>query len=122
MAGRPRKADKYGGHIAQAEDLIADRLPDLIENLLVLAKGVRMKDVGADGTVEYYTEPPNFKANEYLLNRIMGKPTERHEVTGEDGGPVQVDLSRLPASELEALGRIAERLADERPGSGQAGG
>lgn len=77
--GRPRKADKYGGHILAAENLIADRLPDLLENLFRLAEGVEVQKADANGNPRVYSQPPDRQANEYLLNRIMGKPTERVE-------------------------------------------
>jgi hypothetical protein len=31
------------------------------------------------------------KAIEMLLNRVFGKPTERREVTGADGGPIELN-------------------------------
>jgi hypothetical protein len=77
--GRPKKTEKYGRHIVEAEDLIADRLPELVENLFVLAGGVRVQEENANGGVYTYTKPPDYKSNEYLINRIMGKPTERYE-------------------------------------------
>lgn len=88
--GRPRKADKYGGHIAAAEDLIADRLPSLVENLFRLADGVNVKEVDDEGGVDYYTKPPDRQANQYLIDRIMDKPRQSVELGGEDGGPLKV--------------------------------
>lgn len=81
--GRPRTAVKHAGPIAKAEKQIADRLPSLIENLFILADGVTVEE---DGIV--YRRPPDRQANEYLINRILGKPTERQEVSGVDGGPI----------------------------------
>ena len=46
-----------------------------------LAIGHRATD--DDGRI--YTTSPDRQALEYLLNRLMGKPTERNEVTGKDG-------------------------------------
>jgi len=51
---------------------IADHLPELIDNMLRLASG----------------DPPDRAANEYLLNRIMGKPIERQEHSGPNGAPI----------------------------------
>lgn len=78
-AGRPRKREKHAGQVAKAEKKIADRLPELVDNLLVLADGVKVKEVAADGVVDIYVKAPDRQANEYLVNRILGKPTERHE-------------------------------------------
>ena len=70
--GRRKKADKFARPIAQAEKRIADHLPELIDNMLRLASG----------------DPPDRAANEYLLNRIMGKPIERQEHSGPNGTPI----------------------------------
>lgn len=89
--GRPKKADKYRGKIERAEKQIADRLPELIENLFRLATGVMIEDINPiTGEKDIYQKPPDYKANEYLVNRIMGKPTERQEVFTPDGADVYV--------------------------------
>ena len=36
--------------------------------------------------------PPEFKANEYFVDRLGGKPKQGVEVTGEDGGPIHIDM------------------------------
>lgn len=40
--------------------------------------------------------PPDRNANAYLVDRILGKPTETHEHSGEDGGPIKVYLNVDP--------------------------
>src|SRR5262245_57535608 len=100
--GRPKKVDKYAGAIARAEKKIADRLPQLIENMFVLADGgyERVEEqwapagslwVGSGDSLRrmYPDRDPaelvlvkrtistadrDRQANEYLINRIMGKP------------------------------------------------
>ncbi len=109
MAGRPRKTDKYGGHIAQIEDMIADRLPSLVENLLELADGVTVQEVTAEGGVRVYTRPPDRQANEFLINRILGKPTERRELTGADGDPlISAEAQRRMLGNERALSLACE--------------
>jgi hypothetical protein len=76
-AGRKAKAAKFEGPIAGAERKIADRLPELIDNLFALASGF-------DG------EPPDREANKYLLDRILGKPRER--VEAEHSGALDVGV------------------------------
>lgn len=89
--GRPRKADKFSGAIAKAEKQIADRLPQLIANMLVLADGVFVEETNAvTGEQQVYKRPPDRQANEYLINRILGKPIERQEIGGVDGGLIEV--------------------------------
>lgn len=72
-AGRPRTAIKHTAQVASAEKRIADRLPRLIDNMFALADGV--KEINGAGAV--YTRPPDRQANEYLINRVLGKTPER---------------------------------------------
>jgi hypothetical protein len=78
-SGRKPNADKYIGPISRAEQRICENLDDLIDLAFVRARGYMAKDVGPDGEVEYYETPPDLKAIIYLVDRVMGKPTERHE-------------------------------------------
>ncbi len=78
-AGRKSKQDKHKLAINRAEKQIKDRLPDLIDNLFELAEGVEVQEVDKDGKTRIYSRPPDRQANEYLINRIMGKPVERTE-------------------------------------------
>lgn len=60
-----------------------------------LANGVLVQDVNPITGERYvYQEPPNRQANEYLINRVMGKPVERQEIGGDDGGPLVVKILR----------------------------
>jgi hypothetical protein len=79
-AGRPRKRDKFERPIATAEKTIAGWLPELIDLKMQLARGVLI-----EGQTGVYQTPPDGKAIEYLIDRIMGKPTQRQEVEGEIG-------------------------------------
>jgi hypothetical protein len=103
-SGRKRKADKFAGPIDEAERRIADRLVDLIDYLFELAEGVTVQEKDRHGNTKVYTRPPDRQAIEYLINRIMGKPTERTELAGQDGGPVEITSDTLvhAAAELEA--------------------
>lgn len=80
-AGRKPKAEKFENVITKADKRIAANLVRYIENLEALADGVTVQEVDKDGNERIYTRAPDRQANEYLLNRIMGKPTERHEHT-----------------------------------------
>lgn len=116
--GRRPKAQKFARPIARAEKQIADRLPELIDNLFVLASGgyERVEEEWQPAGLIYIGSgefahrafpdlPPDElvlvkrkssiadkdrAANEYLVNRILGKPTERAEVTGANGGPIEL--------------------------------
>ena len=104
-AGRPKKAEKYAGQIAATEDRIADRLPQLLGNLLKLANGgfdqIEEKWLPAElvtkGSGEFESRvfpdlpaqqpvlverkksraAPDRAANIYLVDRILGKPTAK---------------------------------------------
>ena len=96
-AGRKAKRDKHAGAINKAEKRIKDRLPELIDNLFELAEGVEVQERDANGAVKVYSRPPDRQANEYLLNRIMGKPTERHE-TENRSETTHVFITQLSAA------------------------
>lgn len=116
--GRRPKAQKFARPIARAEKQIADQLPALIENMLHLAHGgyERVEEEWQPAGLIYIgsgefarrafpdLEPDELvmvkrkasiadkdrQANEYLVNRILGKPIERQEIAGADGGPIQL--------------------------------
>jgi hypothetical protein len=116
--GRRPKAIKFARPIARAEKQIADRLPELIDNLFVLASGgyERVEEEWQPAGLVYVgsgefarrafpeLEPDvlvmvkrkssiadrDRQANEYLINRILGKPIERAEIAGANGGPIQL--------------------------------
>ena len=92
-AGRKPKDEKFKQPIARAEKQIADRLPWLIDRMMELAEGVRVEKYGLTGLV-VYQQAPDYKAIAYLVDRIMGKPTERREITGDDGAPLFPDFEK----------------------------
>ena len=120
--GRPCKADQNAGAVTRAEKQIRDRLPELIDNMLVLASGgyERIEEQWAPagslyvGSGEFLRrmypqlDPDELvlikrtrsiadrdrAANEYLINRIAGKPTERQELTGPDGAAIAFEFTK----------------------------
>lgn len=102
-AGRKPKGIKSLTPIALAEGRIVDRLPQLIDNLFALADGVTVQEETPQGGTKIYSRAPDRQANEYLVNRIMGKPTERKEVSGPDGAPIQMDVTKMSDAELHAI-------------------
>lgn len=106
-AGRKRKADLYQAHIRAAEHKILDRLPEIVDWLLTLAEGVRVEETGLTGTPFTYQKPPDRGACEYLMDRIMGKPTQpfvvreaAERLAAQLGVPVQEVLTT--AEQLKA--------------------
>ena len=78
-AGRKPKAEKFETVINLAERQIVDKLPKLLDNMMDLANGVAVEETDAYGEKKVYERPPDRQACEYLINRIMGRPTERTE-------------------------------------------
>lgn len=130
-AGRPRKADRYAAPIAAAEDTIADQLPRLLKNMLKLANGGYYEDevelapagVVTTGSGEFESKvfpdkpddelvvvkkkrrkaAPDRKANEYLIDRILGRPTQAVEIDADPDGSLEVTAAAMSqaAHELE---------------------
>ena len=99
-AGRKAKRDKNGTAIQQAERRIRDRLPELVDRMFELANGV-LVEVSIDGR-SVYQRAPDYKALSYLIDRIMGKPTERKEVSGPDGAPIPFKLYEVAEASPDA--------------------
>lgn len=109
-SGRKRKDVKHETAIAQAENRIVDRLPSLVDNMFHLAMGgyERVEEqfapagslfigTGKDAVAMYPDKPDDElvlvkrvvsfadkdrAANIYLIDRIMGKPTQQTELSG----------------------------------------
>jgi hypothetical protein len=79
-AGRKRKTEKFVTQIQRAEKKIADKLPWVVDKMLELAEGVTVREFGPGGPI-VYQRAPDLGALKYLADRIMGKPTERADVT-----------------------------------------
>jgi hypothetical protein len=89
---KPKPTTKVVADYHQAaRDKIGPRLCDIIDQLFVLAMGV------TDGEGRYLV-PPDRQANIYLLDRILGRPTERSELTGSDGGKLAIEFEHALAS------------------------
>lgn len=151
-AGRKAKAEKFKQPIARAEKRIADGLPQLIDNMLMLANGgyERVEEEWQPAGLIYIgsgefarrafpeLEPDKLvlvkrkrsvadrdrAANEYLINRILGKPTERQEVSGPNSGPIPVqafDYAAAIAPIADGSGEDSDPSStDEGAGDGEA--
>lgn len=91
-AGRKPKAEKYARPINAAEKKIADHLPLIVDALLELAQGVHVEATTPEGEPIVYQKPPDRGAAEYLLDRIMGKPMQRQEISGDATKPIVVKV------------------------------
>jgi hypothetical protein len=92
-AGRKKKSEKFETQIQRAEKKIADKLPLLVDKALELAEGVLSEEFNLlTMKKSVYQKPPDLGAIKYLVDRIMGKPTERQELSGPDGGSIPVQF------------------------------
>jgi hypothetical protein len=71
-----------------------------------------------------YHRPPDRAANIYLIDRVLGKPTEKHEHTGQDGDPLfarERTISTLNDPELLALACELDRRLAQTDGTNSGG-
>jgi len=82
----------------RAEMYVARNLPKYLKKLHELAMGIALVKETKLGP-KVYVEAPDRQALQYLIDRGLGKLPERVELTGEEGGPVEV-LPWAPAALL----------------------
>lgn len=123
-AGRKTKAEKFAGPVAAAEQIIVDQLPAIVHAQIDLALGATVQEVDREtGGLIVYTRPPDARAGQYLIDRILGKPTQRTELTGADGGPLAVTMSDDErAARAADLFDTARARRDGLAADGQPGG
>jgi hypothetical protein len=117
-SGRKPKAQRHEGPILAAEARIVAHLEKAIDNVCALADGILCQRVTPEGTIDVFEKPPDLRANRYLIDRILGRPTQAVEVSGPDGEAVPVDLSLLGIDELRQLRGIARQLDRQRSDRG----
>lgn len=132
MAAKPKTKSKRGGPrpgsgrptkdvtklraeiVAETEKVICDALPQLIKNMLVLANGgyerVEEKHTDAEGLgILTLTErkvsiaEPDRGANQYLIDRILGKPKQQVDVNDVTSGQADADPVAAAAAIKAAL-------------------
>ena len=99
----------------------ADAVANALFEALLATRGITIR-VG-DGRDELALTPDyatRIVAAREILDRGLGRPRQAVELTGEDGGPIELedvvglDLRRLSDGELEALQRLVARATTER--------
>lgn len=82
-AGRKPKREVFEGEITKADRRLAKNLIRHIENMERLANGILVQETNTKtGATFVYVASPDRQANEYLINRVMGKPIERQQHSG----------------------------------------
>lgn len=86
--------------IAQAKGLsyLVVRQKDTGKIVRLAEHGAKLKLADDEAVVEVWSKDPSTPAYTDLINRADGKPIERHELSGPDGGPIpQVIHEHVPA-------------------------
>lgn len=91
-----KRSERNKQYIAETEREIAKKLPTLLQAIYDLAVGVYIGEEGEDGTVRVYRERPDRQALQWLLERVLGKTPERHELVALDN--VAMVIPWAPAS------------------------
>ncbi len=98
--------------VDKAEMYVLRNLPRYLKKIQELAMGIQIAKETKLGP-KIYAEPPSLPALTYLADRGLGKIPQRHELTGEGGGPVTV-LPWAP-HDMVGEGNIIEGEATEVP-------
>lgn len=81
--GEKKSREEVNKLIKMANGKISDSLPEIIDKLIEIGRGVRAVGHERGNGAEYvYDIPPNFKALEYLCNRVLGKPVDESTLGG----------------------------------------
>lgn len=84
----PNTVYKWNGIVDEVVEILLDRAADSAYDILEgnVVKASMVKVAGLDSTEEKVRQDV---ASE-VLDRVMGKPTQRQEISGPDGGPVEL--------------------------------
>lgn len=91
------------------QDWVISRLVDNVERAMT-AEPVRDREGNETGVYVYNGSVAN-KALE-LLGKHLGMFTDKHELTGKDGGPIETRDATFDEMSTEELAKLAVRLAD----------
>lgn len=107
--------NSYKEKIAKkVEKRIGEQFETLVDNAMQLAQGITVAEVQEDGGVKAWTEKPNLNAIIYLLDRLMGKPTQRQEIKDDKSGITVIEkmIKQLANGEIHAK----QTITTIRPG------
>jgi hypothetical protein len=91
---------------ASLDKRIARSFGRCLRNMQILADGVTVQEAEDDGGSTIYTRPPDRAANEYILNRILGRPAGRQPIEEPaPQTPARIDLYKIPKDRLETMVR-----------------
>ena len=111
---KPRPITKSEA-VEKSELYVAKNLTKYLKKLHALAMGITVAGLKR-GEAVVYEVPPDRAALETLIERGMGKAPQRHEITGEGGGAVEI-IPWLPAAPevMEVIDVTASPLSLSSP-------
>lgn len=94
------------------DKVIRAALPILISRMMDLALGVfvevsKVNSKTGDVETRVYQVPPDRQALQYLIENVVGKVPQRVELTGKDGGAVEI-VPWMPMAAAEEAGLIMD--------------
>jgi len=95
---RRRASRKRPTHEAR----LTEALPQAIEKLIELASGLESVTLTTDGTT-LYSQPPNRMAAEYLVNRVLGRPTTSSAEAANGGAGIDFAAIQRERNELKEV-------------------
>ena len=112
--GSRNRKRKFVRPIATAEKRIADSLPRLVDRLVELANGITIQQEDSKGP-EVYTLLPNRQAAQYLVNRILGQPSQQMEMSGPQTkkSAISYDFETLKKMDTDELLRLHRETLGE---------
>lgn len=105
-AEREGKAQALVNVKEQTAAFLEGRLMQNFGNLAALADGIKVKDV--EGNI--YSVPPDRYSNIYLIDRFLGRPTERREGSPDQTSYIGNKILVLQNFSLEELTRLRDTL------------
>jgi hypothetical protein len=88
------------------ERIYRESIPQALQELVA---GHYREETNKDGTTRIYSVSPNVTAIQEVLNRLGGRPEQHVELTGQDGGPIEIQDARI-----RLLGIVA-KFVEEQP-------
>ncbi len=86
----------------------------LVDKLFELAQGVYIAEKVGNKEIRYYQVPPNLQAIVYMLDRVLGKPTQYVEKSEEKKGIMVVEhIIKNLAGDKVVEGTAVETIAND---------
>lgn len=95
--GGQARAAKHRELRAEARQLAVERLAGMTDKALVRLEGLLLAESDADA----------YRAVKEVLDRVLGRPTQAVELTGEDGDAIQIEHRGVKLADVIDVARQA---------------